>query len=92
MRRSEASDLKLVTGRFIFFATPVRILNLGKKVSFPFSVEGTAMLLRRRPGVYWSVVLSVHGSERCSNLGANAILGRCVVGKGGAVIDVPALA
>ena len=84
-------DLKLVTGRVNLFAIPIRILNLGKKVAFPFIVDGTAMLLRHRPGVYWSVVLSVHGSERCSNLGANAILGRCVVGKGGAVMDVPAL-
>ena len=85
-------DLNLVTGRVNLFAIPIRILNLGKKVAFPFIVDGTAMLLRHRPGVNWSVVLSVHGSERCSNWGANALLGRCVVGKGSVVIDVPALA
>ena len=59
MRRSEVSDLKLVIGPFLSFAIPVRILNLGKKVAFPLTVDGTVMLLRHQPGVYWAVVLNV---------------------------------
>ena len=50
------------------------------------------MLLRHRPGVYWAAVLSTQGGERCFDLGANALLGRYVVGKGSAITDVPALA
>ena len=50
------------------------------------------MLLRHWPGVCWAEVLSILGGERCSELGANALLGRYVIGKGSAVIGVPALA
>ena len=50
------------------------------------------MLLRRRPGVYCAVVLSMLGDEGLSDLGTNALLGHYAVGEGSAVIDVVALA
>lgn len=58
------------------FAIPVPILNLGKRVAFPLDVDGTIMLLRHWPGVYWAVVLNIEGGDRWSDLGANALLGR----------------
>ena len=76
MRRSEVSDLKLLLGPFLLFAIPVRILSLGKGVTFPLTIDETAMLLRHRPGVYWAVVLNIEGGDRWSDLGANALLGR----------------
>ena len=56
MRRSEVSDLKLVIGPLLLFAMDisVRTQNLGKRV--PLAVDGTATLLRHRPGVYLAVV------------------------------------
>ena len=53
------SDLTLVIEAFLLFAVPVRILNLGDKVEFPYIVDGSAMLLRHRRSVYCAVVLSV---------------------------------
>ena len=50
-------------------------------------VEGSVMLLRRRLGVYCSVVLSIYEAEGWSDLGANALHGRYAVGEGSAVID-----
>ena len=55
----EVSDLKLVFGSFFLFAIPVRILNVGKREAVSLTVDGTAMYLRHRPGVYLAVVLSV---------------------------------
>ena len=53
------SDLKLVIDAFPLFAIPVRILNLGDRVAFPWIVDERGMLLRRRLGVYCAVVLSI---------------------------------
>ena len=50
------------------------------------------MLLRRRPGVFCAVMVSIWGGEGWSDLGANALLGRYAVGQGSAVIDAVALA
>ena len=50
------------------------------------------MLLRHQPGIGWEVVLCILGGEGWSDLGVNALLGRCALGEGSTVIDALALA